>query len=391
MFRGALEGIRVVDFTRIFAGPLASQILGDLGADVVKVERVDSGDEVRLYGVETPKDVSPGFLAFNRNKRSVTIDLDTENGRLLARRVIEGADVVIENFRAGVMESWGLGYESLKVENPRLIYCSISGFGQKGPLARKAANDVIVQAYSGLMSIMGHPGDDPVRCPAAVADLPTGIYAATGVITALFYRERTGRGQRVELSLLECLVSLMAHLFADYYVRGELPVKLGSAVQLGLPNQAFPTSDGWVVVAAVSDQMWKRLCAALGVPDLSTDSRFETLARRRENAGVLIETLTAVTTSFDTSTCVSRLEAHGVSCSPIRTFAEVAEDELLRTLGIVEVVSTAAGDKTIIGSPLHLSETPTSIRRAPPRLGEHNAEVFEEIAFRGRSAPPCSK
>jgi crotonobetainyl-CoA:carnitine CoA-transferase CaiB-like acyl-CoA transferase len=381
---GILRGVKVVDFTHIFAGPFATQFLGDLGADVVKVERCDGGDAARSYGLEEDGEPFSGpFLALNRNKRSLALDLSTDQGVQVARDLVASADVVVENFREGVMAKWGLDYETLATQRDDLVYCSITGFGRQGELASKAANDLIIQAYSGLLSFTGEPGRPPVRCGTAISDFSAGLVAALGIVAALLERCRTGRGQRVETSLLESQVSMMSYFFAEYWLLGVQPRPLGTANRLGMPNQAFPTADGYVVITAANDRMWQRCCDGVGQPELAFDPRFATLADRYRHRDELVAELSALTRRSTTAEVLAELEARGVSCAPIKTVAEVAVDPQLEQLGAFVNVPTGAdgGTARVIGSPLHLSRTPTSIRSGVPAIGEGSREILAEIGY----------
>jgi glutaryl-CoA transferase len=297
------------------------------------------------------------------------------------RRLIESTDVVVENFREGVMQRWGLDYETLAVEQPALVYCSITGFGSTGPLAQRAANDLIVQAYSGLLSMTGEVGGPPVRCGTAVCDFSAGYSAALGVVSALLHRERTGQGQRVETSMLESQISIMSYFFADYWLRGTVPHAMGTANSLGMPNQVFPAKDGWVAITAANDAMWERCCAALGQPGLARDSRFATLADRYQNRDELVEVLSGIITHFDTSDCVRRLEEHGVSCAQINTLDQVAAGDQIGALGLAVDVGYDGGVHRAIGNPLHFSRTPWTVRAPVPRLGENSRQIAASLGY----------
>lgn len=380
---GPLAGVVVVDLSRIFAGPFATQILGDLGADIIKVERVDGGDEARDYGVADPSR-TPGapFLAMNRNKRSIALDLKSEDGREVAQRLVDRADVVIHNYRPGVMDRLGLGYETLSKRNPRIVYCSISGFGSVGRLRNKAANDLTIQAYSGLLSITGEPDGPPVRTPASISDLTAGLYAVTGILSALLHRSSTGKGQQVETSLLESLVNILNHYFVDYWLNGTVPQRMGTANRLGIPNQAFPTADGWVCITTPNEASWLRCCRALDVEPLASDDRFATHAARYAHRPELVEALSRATKRFTTAECVGRLEDVGVPSAPVNTIPNVAADPQLEILGgIVSMHVARFGQVKLVASPLHLSVTPTSARLPPPQLGEHTDEILERAGY----------
>jgi crotonobetainyl-CoA:carnitine CoA-transferase CaiB-like acyl-CoA transferase len=377
-----LEGLRVVDFTHIFAGPLATQTLGDMGAEVIKIER-PGGDAARRYGQGVGEDDMGGsFLALNRNKRSVAIDLSSDRGIELARRLILSADVVVQNFRLGLMERWGLDYESLSREKPSLIYCSMNGFGHTGPKAAKAANDLVVQAYSGLMSFTGEPDGDPVRCGTAISDFSAGLYATIGILGAVTYRERTGQGQHVRTSMLESQVSIMNYFFADYWLKGIVPRPLGTANRLGIPNQAFRTKDGWVVISTANESMWRRCCEGLGQPELADDPRFATLDVRYQNTPALVEAISSITAAKTTAECLTDLEAKGVSCAQLNTLDEVAGDEQLAGLGaFLDVPRGDGGQARVVATPLHYTDTPLDVRRGVPSLGQHTREVLAELGL----------
>ncbi|MDR1387684.1 MAG: CoA transferase [Propionibacteriaceae bacterium] len=379
----ALDGVRVIDFTHIFAGPLATQALGDMGADVVKIERLGSGDAARTYGQGVEDDDMGGsFLALNRNKRSVEVDLKTPPGVELVRRLILGADVVVQNFRLGTLEKWGLDYERLSALKPDLIYCSMTGFGHLGAMATKAANDLAVQAYSSLLSFTGEPGGGPVRCGTAISDFSAGLYATIGILGALVHRQRTGQGQHVHTSMLESQVSIMNYFFADYWLKGIVPKPMGTANRLGIPNQAFPTTDGWVVISNANESMWRRCCVGLGIPEVGTDPRFESLARRYENAEALIATVTAATRSKTTAECLAALEAEGVSCAPVNSLDQVAHDPQLERLGaFLEVPRGDGGTARVVATPVHYSASPLDVRRGVPTLGQHTEEVLRQLGL----------
>lgn len=375
-----LDGLRVVDFTHIFAGPLATQTLGDMGAEVIKIER-PGGDAARRYGQGVGEDDMGGaFLALNRNKRSVAVDLSTEKGIALARRLILSADVVVQNFRLGLLERWGLDYETLSKDKPSLIYCSMNGFGHDGPLATKAANDLVVQAYSGLMSFTGEPDGDPVRCGTAISDFSAGLYTAIGILGAVAFRERTGHGQHVRTSMLESQVSLMNYFFADYWLKGIVPRPLGTANRLGIPNQAFRTQDGWIVISNANESMWRRCCEGLGKPELADDPRFATLAVRYENSQALVEAIQIITGTMTTAECLARLEAQGVSCAQLNTLDAVADDKQLASLGAFFDVPRGDGEQArVVATPLHYTATPLDVRHGVPSLGQHTREVLFEL------------
>lgn len=391
---GALSGIRVVDFSRIVSGPFATQILGDLGAEVIKIEFLGTGDEVRSYGHGSsagPNDGSakPGatFLAMNRNKRSIALDVRTDRGRDVTLKLLANADVVLENFRTGVMDRLGLGYDTVASINPGIIYCSISGFGSTGPLHSNPANDLAIQAYSGLLSITGEPSGDPVRNPTPVCDMTAGLYAVIGIIAALRARDVTGRGQRVETNMFEGQINMLNYMFVDYWVNGTVPVKMGTRNRMGQPNEAFPTSDGWICIVAANESAWVRCCQAIGLEHLPADKRFRTLADRVEHQRELSEEISKASRVMSTAECVERLQAARVPCAPVNTIPEVTQHPQFAAMsaagGIVEMPVGALGQVRLVMSPIHLSATPVGARRPPPTLGEHTDDVLAEVGYSG--------
>lgn len=379
----ALDGLRVADFTRVFSGPYATSILADLGAEVIKVERADGGDEARDYGIRPDPGVpGPPFVAMNRTKKSVALDLKDPDGLRAARDLIGTAGVVVENFRPGVMDRLGLGYDALSAADPALVYCSISGFGHTGPLAGRAANDLSIQALSGLLSMTGEPGRPPVRTPAPVGDLMAGVFAAVGILAALAERNRSGRGQHVRTSMLEAQVSTLNYFFTDYWMHGTVPEPMGTGNRLGLPNQAFATTDGWVCVTASNERAWRRLCAALDIGAYAEDPRFATLRDRYRNRAVLVRLLADAIAPLSTEQCVRRLDDAGVSNSPVRDLAEAAAEPQLEAVGAVDTVDVdGAGPVRVVRSPLHLSASPAVPSAPPPRLGAHTRELLTALGY----------
>lgn len=387
---GALSGVRVADFTRIIAGPLASQILGDLGAEVIKVELPPVGDEARGYTAGRST-LSPVFMAFNRNKRSVGLDLRTDEGKAAARALVLSSDVLIHNFRPGVMERLGFGYDDFRKDAPRLIYCSISGFGENTSLKNKAANDLISEAFGGVMSITGEPDGPPARCGASIGDETAALYAAIGILAALHRRSLDGLGQVVTTSLLEGQLALLGFQYTDYWTSGHVPVRMGSATTLGLPNQAFQTADGWVVFAATGERMWRRCTAALGIPEAGDDPRFATLDLRYAHRAELLEVVSAAARQLTQEECLKRLEAAGVSCAPIHTIGQMANHPILDELDVVRTVSGPAGESVrVVGLPIHLSRTPPEVRRSPPILGADTTEILAELGSSVLPVAPVS-
>lgn len=380
---GALDGLRIIDLTRVFAGPFSSQLLGDLGADVIKVERLGRGDESRDYGVDEGE-IKPGspFLTHNRNKRSISIDLKTPEGKTIIKDLVKNADVLIHNYRPGVMERLGLAYSDLSEINPRLVFASISGFGHVGSLSKRPANDLSIQSFSGLLSITGHPGGPPTRNPSSVADLTAGMFVTVGILAALLHREKSGKGQEVTTSMLGGQLAYLNHFLTDYWMSGRMPEKWGTANRLGLPNEAFPTSDGWVCITSANDEMWRRCATGLGMPELGEDSRFNVLKARYANRIELVRLVSEATKKLTTHECISAMEIANVPCVPVNSISDIASDPILEeTDATVEM--EVEGDRTVklVQTPLWFSETPVTARLSPPRLGEHTDELLKEIGY----------
>jgi crotonobetainyl-CoA:carnitine CoA-transferase CaiB-like acyl-CoA transferase len=374
-----LDGIRVVDFSRVVAGPYCSMLLGDLGADVVKVEQPGVGDDCRSWGPPFVGDESAYFLGLNRNKRSLTLDLGGETGRGLARRLIARADVVVESFRPGRMEQFGLGYEALHPHQPGLIYCSISGFGPTGPYRDRAGYDVMVSALGGLMSITGTPGGPPVKVGVALVDVCTGLYAFSGILAALLARRTTGEGQKVEANLLATDLAVLINAASGYLAAGDVLTPQGSGHASIVPYQAFRAADGYVMIGAGNDKLFGALCRELGLAHLLGDPRFATNAGRvahRDELVPLIEQATAAGTVDD---CVRRLADAGVAVAPINTIDRVFADPHVAASGqVVTVEHATAGELRLVGPAVHLEATPAGVFSAPPTLGQHTDEVLAE-------------
>jgi len=383
---GALSHLRILDLSRVLAGPWASQMLADLGAEVIKIERPGSGDETRTWGppwLRTPEGKETGesayFACANRGKRSVTVDLAREEGREIVRRLAERSDVLLENFKAGALARMGLGYDDLAPLNPRLVYCSITGFGQDGPYRDRAGYDFLVQGMGGLMSITGDADGPPTKVGVAITDILTGTYAATAVLAALAHRERTGEGQHVDLSLLDVQVAALANQAQAYLVTGRPPGRLGNAHPSIVPYQAFATSDGHVVVAVGNDAQFARLCDVAGIPEAARDARFVTNAARVEHREALLEILAPILAGRESREWIAALEAAGVPCGPIQDLAEVFDDPQVRHRGLrVEVPHPLAGKVPLVASPIRLSGTPVR-HGALPLLGEQTGDVLAEV------------
>jgi crotonobetainyl-CoA:carnitine CoA-transferase CaiB-like acyl-CoA transferase len=385
----ALAGIKVLDLSRVLAGPLAGQILGDLGADVVKVERPEQGDDTRTWGPPYLKDgqgrdsdVAAYFLCANRNKRSVTIDMAQPDGQALIRRMAIEADVVLENFKVGGLAQYGLDAASLLALNPRLVYCSITGFGQNGPYAPRAGYDFLVQAMGGLMSITGSADaetDGPQKVGVAVTDVMTGLYAAIAVQAALAERTRSGLGQHIDLSLLDVQIAGLVNQASNYLAGGIVPKRMGNSHPSIVPYQDFPTADGDMILAIGNDGQFERFCSVAGVPEWSVDKRFSTNPERVANRSMLIQMMRRVTTTRTTQEWISALEQAAVPCGPINRIDQVFDDEHVRARGMkIEVQHPALGPVPMVASPMNFSASPVQYHRAPPALGEHTEEVLGE-------------
>lgn len=382
--RGALAGIRVIELAHVMAGPVCGRMLADLGADVVKVEAPGAGDPTRAFAPPEAGGTAAAFVMMNRNKRGIVIDLKTEAGRGVARRMLERCDVVVENFRKGVMEDFGLGYESLRAAHPGLVYCQITGFGRTGPLADQRGFDLIAQGMTGLLSVTGEgPGRPPVKCGPPLTDITAGILGAMGVVTALYARQSTGKGQFVDTSLYEAGLIQTFWQSAVALATGESPGPLGSAHPLAAPYEALPTADGWITVGGWNQVNWLRLLEVLGLGELANDARFGTNADRMENLDELREILSRRLRTATARSWLRRLEAANVPAGPVSSMIEALRHP--QTVAREMVVTVRQGDEPVetLGAPVKLSETPTSVERGAPAQGEHTDEVLAEYGFDG--------
>lgn len=382
---GVLDGIRVLDFSRVFAGPDAAQTLGDLGADVVKIEAPVSGDECRYLGVtrqqlENLDGPSPSFRSFNRNKRSIAIDLSVPEGRAVARKLMASADVAINNFRPGAMERWSLGYDDVKGDNPRLVYCDLHAYGPVGPLSHVGANDLALQAHSGLMSITGEEEGPPVRAGSAIVDLHASLAIVSGVLAALLHRERTGRGQRVDTSLLLSSAHLMSYFYQDYWLTGKQHRRMGTANHLSVPNQAFPTNDGYVVIIAPSDEMWRRCAEALDLERLGLEA-FATASERLRLRKDVVAAISSVTARMSKYEVHRRLSAAKVNVSIVQEIGAAAAHPQLDAVNGIFRFEEAGKIRNYVATPFRLHDTPGTMRRRYPELGEHTEEVLAEAGY----------
>jgi crotonobetainyl-CoA:carnitine CoA-transferase CaiB-like acyl-CoA transferase len=378
----SLDGVRVLDLSRVLAGPFCGMLLSDLGADVVKIEDTGSGDESRTWPPHKDGE-SAAFLVINRNKRDMTLDLKAPEGVAVLKRMVTTADVLIENFRTGTMESFGLGYDTLAAINPRLVYCSISAFGRSGPRKDAAGYEALMQAFSGIMSITGEPDGAPLRCGVSFLDLTTGIFSAFGIVNALLHRERTGLGQRVDGSLLETAVTLLNYHAEGYLLTGVQPKPLGSSHPSLSPYRTFRCRDGqWIFIAGANDRFWQRLAPALGLPELATDPRFARNIERVKNRRELEAALEAAIAQHDREPLLKVLEDAGVPATPVNTVQQVMEDAQTAARSMIErVVHPRLGEIPVVGTPIKFSRMKAGVRRPAPQQGEHTDEILAEYDY----------
>jgi crotonobetainyl-CoA:carnitine CoA-transferase CaiB-like acyl-CoA transferase len=380
---GVLQGVRVVDFSRVFAGPAATQVLGDLGAEVIKIEE-PGGDEARGFGVTRQVlarlGSSPSFLALNRNKRSIALDLKSPTGLALARRLALSADVVVHNFRLGAMEKWGLGWDDLRQENPRLIHCGFTAYGEAGPLRDFGANDVALQAHSGLMHLTGEPDRKPVRVGTAGIDLHGSLGMVCAILAALLHRANTGEGQKVTASLLQSSAHLMSYFYTDWWLAGTEHRRMGTANHLSVPNQVFPAADGDVVIIAPSDEMWRRCARALD-PVALDRPEFATAMDRRTHREALIAALSAVTRPLACDALVATLGAAKVNVARVHTVAQAADHPQLASAGAVLEWQRNGRAERGVAPPFTLHGSPVAVRLPPPGVGEHRDTILAELGM----------
>jgi crotonobetainyl-CoA:carnitine CoA-transferase CaiB-like acyl-CoA transferase len=386
-----LSHIRVLDMSRILAGPWAGQLLADLGAEVIKIERPGSGDDTRQWGPPYFKDEngretteSAYYLSANRGKKSLTLDITTPAGQQVVRDLVPKCDVLIENYKVGGLARYGLDYESLAQVNPRLVYCSITGFGQTGPYSQRAGYDVLIQAMGGLMSITGEqddlPGGGPQKVGVALADILTGMYASSAIQAALLERERSSEGQYIDLSLLDVQAATLANQASNYLVGGMVPRRLGNAHPNIVPYQAFATSDGHMILAVGNDQQFSKFCELAGCPELADDERYSTNRARVENRDVLCGLIQSLLRERSTAEWIRALEEIGVPCGPINTIDQVFDEPQIKARGMqVDLPHPLGGDVSLVGNPIKFSRTPVQIESPPPTLGEHSEQVLREL------------
>ena len=387
---GALSHIRVLDLSRVLAGPWCAQNLADLGADVIKVERPGLGDDTRHWGPPFVKDPHGNdtaetayFICINRNKRSITVDISKPEGQEIIRQLAKESDVVIENYKVGDLAKYGLDYESLKKVKSDLIYCSITGFGQNGPYAQRPGYDFIIQGMGGFMSVTGEADDfegaSPQKAGVAIADIFTGMYASTAILAAVVHRDKTGQGQYIDMALLDTQIAVMANVSSAYLCSDKVPRRWGNASPIIVPYQTFPTSDGWMIVAVGNDGQFKHFVTAGGEAHLASNPLYINNPIRVENRKSLIPLLEVMTRRKTKAEWIQLLEAANVPCGPINNFEEVFDNEQVKARGVqIDVPHPTAGNMKLVGSPMRLSETPVEVRMAPPTLGQHTDEILRE-------------
>ncbi|HTN28413.1 MAG TPA: CaiB/BaiF CoA-transferase family protein [Burkholderiales bacterium] len=388
---GPLSHIRVLDLSRVLAGPWAAQNLGDLGAEVIKVERPGAGDDTRGWGPPFVKDgegkdtkEAAYYASVNRNKKSITLDLSKPEGQAIAREIAAKSAVLIENYKVGTLKRYGLGYEDLKTTNPSLVYCSVTGFGQDGPYAPRPGYDFIFQGMGGLMSITGErdgqPGAGPQKVGIAITDVLTGMYASVGILAALTHRERTGEGQYIDCALLDTIIAFNANQIVSYFCSGRIPIRYGNAHAQVVPYEVFPTSDGHIILAIGNDGQFKRFCEIAGCAELAEEPRFQTNSQRIVHRAELIPLIAEVMRQRSKQEWIAALEEATVPCGPINNMKEVFEDPQVKHRGLrIDIPHPSGGTAPVVASPMRLSETPVEYRIAPPLLGQHNEEIFRGL------------
>ena len=381
-----LARLLVADLTQNVAGPYCTQILGDMGAQVVKVERPERGDDARAWAPPYWGEESAAFMAVNRNKRSLAVDMKAPEGRAILEKLIGRADVLVQSLRAGVIEELGLDWERARQINPRLVYCSVTAFGTEGPFRDRPGYDPLMQAYGGLMSINGHPGQPPARVPVSIVDMGTGMWAATAILAALRERDRTGRGVHVTTALFDTALAWIAFQMTNYLASGEVPQPQGSGTPMIAPYEAFPTREAWVMIAAGSDALFAKSCAALGMDALARDPRFASNPARVANRAAVLEALAAVTRTLSTDNLLARLQKAGVPAAPIQTIDKVAAEPQTEASGMLIAHKHArVPDYRAVGLPIRWDGERPGVSRVPPLLGEHSAEVLAELGYDDRT------
>ncbi len=376
-----LDGIRVLDVTRVVSGPYCTMMLGDMGADVIKVEEPVQGDDSRGFGPPFVGGEAAYYLSINRNKRSLALDLKSKAAERIIRPLVEKADIFVENFRPGTAERLNLGYERLAAWNPRLIYCAISGFGADGPDRARPGYDLVVQGEGGIMDLTGAAGGPPAKVGTSVADLVTGALAMQGILLALYARERTGRGQRVDLAMIDAMASLLTFNAGIFFATGASPTRRGNSHATIVPYEPFQAADGWITLAVANDALWQTFCRVTGRADWGGDARFRTGAGRVEHRAELVPAIATMIAGRSTADWIERLGAAGIPCGKIRSVGEVCTDPALIARGMItDLPHPTLGPLKTIATPIHLSATPGGAALAPPLLGQHSAEILRDLA-----------
>jgi len=377
-----LQDLFVIDLSRILSGPICTMLLADMGAEVIKVEPPPSGDDSRQWGPPFIGGISSYFLSVNRNKKSLGLNLKTDEGRRILWKLIERADVLIENFRPGVLDKLGFGYNAAGKVNPRLVYCSISGFGHTGPYRDRPGYDVIAQGESGIMDLTGYPDGPPAKLGASLADVVAGLYSLNGILLALLARHKTGRGQHVDVSLLDGMVSTLTYQALIYLSTGRSPQRLGTRHPSIVPYECFKARDGFVNIAVTNQKQWQNFCRVLGFAELATDSRFETMKARLTHYGELRPVIDRVISKMTRAEAIARMSEVGIPAGPINTVGEILEDPQIHAREMVlELTHPEYGPFKTLGIPIKLSDTPGVVDQAPPRFGEHNREVLSRLGY----------
>jgi crotonobetainyl-CoA:carnitine CoA-transferase CaiB-like acyl-CoA transferase len=379
---GVLEGIRIVDFSRALAGPYCTMLLGDMGAEVIKIEMPGTGDDSRGWGPPFIKGESAYFLSINRNKKSISLNLKSEESKEIIQKLIQTAEVLVETNRPGAMDRLGLGYNEVQKIKPDIIYCSISGFGQDGPYRQRPGFDQVLQGMGGLMGLTGEPGGAPMKVGVAVTDIATGMFAAIGILSAIYHKQKTGEGQWVDASMLDGQVSWLTYQGGRYLASGEIPEKTGSGHPLIVPYQAFKAKDAYINIAVGNDNLWKKFCEAVNLQDIVDDPRFATNAKRVENRNEVVAIIGKVIATKTMDEWLAILEKAGIPCGPIYTVDKIFSDpQVLSRNMLVDVDHPKCGKIRLTGVPIKLSKTPGAVSLPPPFLGQHNQEMLQELGY----------